>query len=292
MSTDSGRGGFLARVYRLTTRPVDPSADEPVCVRPGLTVPKFVLEWSRHGPAEAKGVLRRLGDHGDPQGRSVLVVGRGAADLGIEVANRGATEVIALEMAGARLDLSQARLEGGATSGRVDVRRFQGSLAELEERRFGLILAVNAFRRYGASPSSRHLETLLDEIAGRLEPDGLLAVEFIAPWKSPFGGGGDSRLPWAHLLFPESVIFEEFRRVRADSDARTFGDIGINKITVERFRRALAHSGLVPVWVARNRGERRILSVLRALARVRVLEESLTLSIHGVWRRAGSPPGP
>ena len=38
----------------------------------------------------------------------------------------------------------------------------------------------------------------------------VFAVAFGPPWKAPYGGGVDSKLPWAHLVFPERVIFEEF----------------------------------------------------------------------------------
>jgi hypothetical protein len=110
-------------------------------------------------------------------------------------------------------------------------------------------------------------------------------VGFSPPWKAPYGGGGDTRLPWAHLLFPESLIFEEYRRVRSGNRARRFEDIGFNKITVARFRQAMSESGLECLSLRTNVSESRAIKAMRALALIPPLEEYLTENVYGVWRR-------
>src|ERR671924_1749453 len=90
----------VARAYRLTTRP--PGSEEPVEVKPGVSVPQFVLEWSRSGLGEARKFLERLPAHVELEGQSVLALGRGAGDLGIEVARRGARRVLVLDMTSRR----------------------------------------------------------------------------------------------------------------------------------------------------------------------------------------------
>jgi len=277
----------IARAYRLTTRTPSAAADEPVEVRPGLTVPRFVHEWSRTGPAEAETFLQRLPDSVRFAGQSTLVVGRGAGDVGLAVLDRRVRRVVAMEMAGARVELAQERLNDEREGREVplDITPFRGHVGELPEGPFDVALATQAFRRYGAGPSSPYLEELIAAIASRLAPGGLLAIEWGPFWKAPYGGAIDSRLPWAHLVFPEGVIFEEYRRVRAHSDARSFASLGISRITLRRFRRAMGDCGLEPVWSETNLGPGRAIQAMRALSRIPGLEEYFAQNVYGVWRR-------
>ena len=280
----------IAHAYRLTTRP--PGPEDPVEVAPGLTVPRFVLEWSRRGPDEASAFLRRLPETVALEGRSVLAIGRGGADLGIEVARRGAGRVVAIDMATRRMKLSALRLAEQEPALPVEIREYGGSLAELAAESFDVALAADAFRSYGAERSSRHLEELVAEISQRLVDGGLLAVGFGPPWRAPYGGGADSRLPWAHLVFPESVIFEEFRRARSGNVARTFDDIGINRITLARFRDAMRDSRLECLYLETNVGDGRAVAAMRALSRIPRLEEYFTQNVYGVWCRPARHPPP
>jgi hypothetical protein len=275
----------LAWTYRLTSRA--PGSDSLVEIERGVTVRRFVLEWSRFGPEHARTLLRRFPERLALTGRSVLALGRGAGDLGIEVARQGARSVVAMEMADDRLKLSRARLAEERDELPIELRPYRGSLGELGADRFDVVLAADAFRRYGADPSSRHLEELVAEVTAHLVEDGgLFAVAFGPAWKAPYGGGIDSRLPWVHLVLPETVIFAEFRRARPGNRARRFEDIGINRITVARFRRAMRDSGLECVFYATNVGDSRALALVRVATRLPGLEEHLTQNVYGVWRRS------
>jgi SAM-dependent methyltransferase len=275
--------GLVRRLLRASARPA--GSDEPVEIEPGVTVRRFVLEWSRAAEDHARRVLDRLPPGVGLEGRSVLTLGRGAGDLGIEVARRGARRVVAVDMAPDRLKIARARLEADVTGLVVKVRGFVGHLAVLDREQFDLVLAADAFREYGASPSSRHVEQRVGEMALHLAPGGLLVVVVASPWKSPYGGATDSRIPWVHLVVPERVIFEEFRRARPGNLARTFDDIGVNRITLARYRGAMRASGLELVHEARNVGKGPAMALARALAGVRPLEEYVTQNAYGVWRR-------
>jgi len=262
-----------------------PERDELVEIEPGLTVPRFVLNWSRSAPDEARRLVDRLPDVVQLPDNSVLAVGRGAADLGIELARRRARRVVAMDMAKGRMELARRRLAGEALTPVVEIRPYGRGLRELGDERFGVLLAVDAFRRYGADRSSRHVEELVLEMSSRLEAGGHLAIRFGPPWKAPYGGGVDSRLPWAHLLFPEPVIFDEFRRVRHGNHARTFDDVGVNRITLDRFRRAMQATGLECVHFERNVSDRRAMAIANVICRVLPVDEYLTQNVYGVWRR-------
>jgi SAM-dependent methyltransferase len=278
--------GLVRRLLRATSRLV--GSDEPVEIEPGVTVRRFVHEWSRGGEDHARRILDRLPSTVALEGRSVLTLRRGAGDLGIEVARRGSRRVVAVEMVPDRLKLARARLEADATGHVVKMRGFAGHLAVLDREQFDLVLAADAFRAYGAPPSSRHVERRVGEMALHLAPGGLLVVVVASPWKSPYGGATDSRIPWVHLVVPERVIFDEFRRARPGNLARTFDDIGVNRITLARYRRAMRESGLELVHETTNVGNGRAMAIARALARVRPLEEYVTQNAYGVWRRSSA----
>jgi predicted nicotinamide N-methyase len=278
----------VARAYRLTTRTPTPGSEEPIEVKPGVTVPRFVLEWSRSGLQDARIVLGRLPKFVELEGKSVLTLGRGAGDLGIEVARRNARRVMAVDMVVPRMELSKVRLEEEEEErGRlpVEIRSFSGGLTELGDERFEVVLAVDAFRQYGVERSSGHLDALVAQMSSQLEDRGLLAVELRPPWKAPYGGSVDSRLPWAHLIFPESVVLDEYRRAHSGSSARTFDELKVNRITVARFRQAMKESGLECLSFQTNVSDSRAVGAMRVLSRLSPLEEYLTQNIYGVWRR-------
>jgi hypothetical protein len=275
----------VARAYRLTCRA--PGSEEIVEVRPGLTVRQFVLDWSRSGPAEARGFLDRLPEFVDLEAKSVLAVGRGAGDLGVEVARRYARRVVAVDKVPERMNLTVARLQDEGASLPVDIRPYTSGLTNLGDERFDLVLAADAFRRSAADRPGCHVAALLDAMVRCLVDGGLLAIRWTSPWKSPYGGFIDSRLPWAHLVFRESVIFEEFRRVRPGSDVRAFTE----RMTLAQFRQLMEATRLECLHFATNLSDHPAAGVVRALGDLPGLEEYLTLNVYGVWRRATPPDG-
>jgi hypothetical protein len=215
--------------------------------------------------------------------RSVVTVGRGAGDLALEVARRGAARVVALDMAPRRLLLARVRLDESPEALPVALQPYDGP--DPADGPFDIVLASDAFRAYGSLVAG-HLESRLERMISLMADDGQLAIAMGPFWKAPFGGGGDSRLPWAHLIFPEDVVFEQFRAQRPGSEARTFADVGINRITLVRFERALAATRLVPEALDANVGTGAGMRVARQLARRGPLREYLTQNLFGVWRRA------
>lgn len=271
----------VARLYRLTTRP--PDSEAPVEVEPGLAFPRFVVEWSEQGPVEAVAFLERLPAPLELRDRRVLAVGRGAGDLGIEVAKRGAARVAVLDMTSRRMMLSQRRAAAELPGSPIEFRAFDEGPDSLQDDRFDVVLAADALRRAGGRmPVEEFVATLADRVGS----GGVLGFGFRGPWRSPYGGATDSRLPWAHLIFPESVIFDEFRRVRPGNRAETFSDLGIGRVTVARFRAAMAATGLRCTGFATNVAPGRTAAALRVVSRIRPLREYLTLNVYGVWRRA------
>jgi hypothetical protein len=126
-------------------------------------------------------------------------------------------------------------------------------------------------------------------MASHLAPDGELVIGFGGLWKSPYGGHlmHMTKVPWIHLMIPETVVLRERRRYRPDEDPARYEDVkgGLNRMTLEKFQTTMAASGLEQEYLAINRNDRPIAKALNALASVPGLKEYLTFSVHSVWRR-------
>jgi len=274
----------LGRCYRLVSAP--PLPEDDVEIAPGITIPRYAVTDAEAKRAESEKFLDRLPCELDVRGKSVLEVGCGAGELCMELARRGATRVLGVELADV-VKLAQSRL-AGETGLAVEFRAYGGDLHELGDEHFDVIVSKDSFEHYGAIPGSPSAEQMTHDMGERLVEGGLLVIGFGPLWKAPFGGHLDARrMPWAHLVFPEEVIFDEFRRVRPPGNtSRTFeeGPL-VNRMTLKRFRRITGSSGLELVGMETNVTEHPFAGVMRTLARLSAFEEYCTQNVYGVWRR-------
>ena len=217
----------------------------------------------------------------DVAGRTVLEVGCGRGAACAEAARRGATRVVGvdLDVAQQTRDLVAADPE---LAGRVELVATDGSLDELGTERFDVVLSKDSFEHY-AEP-----ESFVFKLVARLAPGGVLAIGFGPLWRSPQGGHLEfmTRLPWAHLLFPEEVVLGERRRFRPDEHARSYEEVrgGLNRMTLSRFRRIMESTGLERVYFATNAGAHPAVRAMGLLSRVPPLREYFTTNVYGIWR--------
>ena len=265
-------------------RPLVARAFHSVCVRDYEWHPDAGLRTAEWHEDSTRRFLDRLEGHVDVRGKEVLDVGCGTGELAATLVRDGAARAVGIE-----IDLlpdTRERLAGhfGAdVAERVEFVETSGDLHELGDRRFDVVFSKEAMEHYDDP------EGFVPLMAERVRPGGRLAIGFGPLWKS-FDGGHMSymtRLPWAHLLFPEDVIMAERRRFRPDEDARHFGEIrgGLNKMTLARFETIMRSSGLEPVFVRRNAGDHPAVRAMEVLARVRPLREYFTNNVYGVWEK-------
>jgi SAM-dependent methyltransferase len=217
------------------------------------------------------------------ESKTVLDIGCGAGNLCVEAARRGARRVVGVDvqpLAGQR-ELIARRFPD--LSARIELIETDGDMSELGDDQFAVVLSKDSFEHY---PDP---ESFIQVLIARLEPGGVLAVHFAPLWKSPKGGHIDfmTRLPWAHLLFPERVIMAERRRFRPAEEANRFEDIrgGLNKMTLHRFGKLMADTELECLYFATNASNRPVVRAMSLGAKVPGLEEYLTTSITGLWRK-------
>jgi SAM-dependent methyltransferase len=218
----------------------------------------------------------------DVAGKAVLDVGCGRGAAAVEAARRGAAHVVGIDLQIAPQAVRMVA-EDSALAGRVELVETDGTLDELGERTFDVVLSKDSFEHY-ADP-----ESFVFALKRRVRPGGVLAIGFGPLWRSPTGGHIDymTPLPWAHLLFPEDVILAERRRFRPDDEARTFAEVagGLNKMTLARFEAIMASSGLERVYFDVNVSENPVVKAMKVVSRIPGLGELLTTNVYGVWRQ-------
>lgn len=226
--------------------------------------------------------LSRFGRELDFRGKSVVDVGCGTGVLCVEAAKRGSRHVVGLDVQPIDPAVAYLHERHPDLAERVSFVRTDGSLSEVTEERFDLVLSKDSFEHY------REPERVLSELVAMLAPGGELAIGFGPLWKSPLGGHITymTRLPWAHLLFPESVIMAERKRFRPEEDATCFADVrgGLNKMTLARFRSLMERSGLECVSWATNVSEHPAVRAMKIFTRVPPLREYFTNSVFTIWR--------
>jgi SAM-dependent methyltransferase len=165
-------------------------------------------------------------------GKTVLDFGCGPGVEAVEMAERGAAQVIGVEIREKWLRLAKERADASGVSDRcVFTRKWESPV--------DVIVCVDCFEHF-ADPAA-----ILVEMRRLLKPGGRVLVSFGPPWRHPLGGHLYSVFPFSHLVFPDTALVKWRSRFKTDG-ARTILESGLNKMTVGRFEKLLAESPFEP----------------------------------------------
>jgi SAM-dependent methyltransferase len=239
---------------------------------------KTYAEWQFEKGAETIRFYLRFADADAMfRGKDVLDIGCGAAGKTVYYASLGARSIVGLEI----LERYRAEAESlAASKGCADRFAFvvgDAAAMPFADARFDTIV-MNDAMEHVAEPLA-----VLRECARVLKPGGRLYLNF-PPYDHPFGAHLSDRIgiPWAHRLFSERTLVQAYKDLTAglpDAEERVSLRIGpdgrggerftyINRMTIRRFRKILAESGMS---VAHYREEplRRVLAPLAKLPGLR-----------------------
>jgi SAM-dependent methyltransferase len=258
-----------------------------------LTVKKYAPPTSDQPPGKNESTrrfFRRFGSAPELQGKSVLDIGCSLGLECVEAAQRGALRVVGTDIRGVEFARARLATRHPELQDRVEFVSTDGSLAELGRERFDVVLSKDSMEHY-ADP-----ESFIAVMAGLLKPGGELFIGFGPLWKSPTGGHIDfmTRIPWAHLIFPESVILAERRRFRPRENPRHFEEIagGLNKMTLDRFRTIMSSSGLECRYFETNVSDNPIVKAMSVASRISPIREYFTANVYGIWRKPTAESSP
>jgi len=163
------------------------------------------------------------------KGKTVVDFGCGAGTEAIEIAQRGARQVYAVDLSERCLETGRKAAEGANCQ--------NVKFCTIAPEPADVIVSIDAFEHF-ADPAS-----ILETMAGLLKPDGCALIVFGPTWYHPLGGHLFSVFPWAHLVFGESALCRWRSHIRGDG-ARRFSEVegGLNQMTIRRFERLVESS--------------------------------------------------
>jgi 2-polyprenyl-3-methyl-5-hydroxy-6-metoxy-1,4-benzoquinol methylase len=220
----------------------------------------------------------------DVRDKSVLDYGCGIGETCILFAQQGARRVLGVDIdAGSVATANTTLTEHPNLADRVEFRQISDA-DDIGDERFDYVLSKNTFEHV-ADPAR-----YVADMKSLLSPDGRLVIGFSPFWKSPYGGHIDfmTKLPWAHLLFPEEVILRERKRYRPEEDPTRFEEIrgGLNRMRPAQFEAIMRDSGLERTHYEINRNDRSIAKALNLFSGLPGIGEYFTFSVHSIWRVA------
>jgi SAM-dependent methyltransferase len=231
---------------------------------------------------------RRL--HGPPEltGRDVLDFGAGHCELAIDMAERGARAVVAVDLNGHSLARARSYLGDWPEDirRRIDIRCVD--IRDLpEDVTFDVVASRDVFEHV------LDIEQLFPRLIDRLRPGGRFYTGFGPLYRSPFGGHKSMRmpLPWLHLLLPERLLVRWINLFRPTGDAvGSIAEFGLNRRRLADFERVIANEARVrTVYWRVNHGERATSRLFALMCRIRPLREYFAHDIYCILERIDGP---
>jgi SAM-dependent methyltransferase len=173
-------------------------------------------------------ILMGAGIWDEVRGKTVLDFGCGRGAEAVEMVERGAARVIGLELRERSLAMAKEHAERRGVAGKC-------LFASEHHEPVEVIVCLDSFEHF-ADPAD-----ILRKMAAMLQSGGRVLISFGPTWYHPLGGHVFSVFPWAHLFFTERTLLR-WRSLYKNSRGNTFAEVGLNQMTIRRFRRLVDES--------------------------------------------------
>ncbi|PYS08876.1 MAG: hypothetical protein DMG15_25570 [Acidobacteria bacterium] len=256
-----------------------------ICIEP---VPEALEDREKYfcwRLSQARLFFARFGSRVDIRRKSILDLGCGFGGMVIFLAEQGARRVVGVDTDEERLAFARNKVKS-EFSNLADRIEFAVP-AELREERFDLVVSEDSFEHYG-DPIA-----VMKTVRTFLVDSGKVLIGFSPLWKSPYGGHIDymTKVPWAHLLFPERIIMRERRHYRPHENARTFSEMrgGLNKMTYAKFVETMRNSGYWIEFLDTNISDSKLRPFISFLQRLPFCFEYFTKNLYAIVRPDEGP---
>lgn len=171
------------------------------------------------------------------RGQTVIDFGCGPGFLAVEMARKGAGQVIGVDILPHYLDAGRRRAVEAGVADRCVFTTQPDAPADI-------VISKDAFEHF-ADPAA-----ILRIMSTQLKPEGYVLASFGPTWLHPHGGHLFSVFPWSHLIFSEAALLRwraDFRHDGATRFAEVAG--GLNQLTIAQFERIVADSPFRIEWL-------------------------------------------
>jgi 2-polyprenyl-3-methyl-5-hydroxy-6-metoxy-1,4-benzoquinol methylase len=256
-----------------------------ICVKDYHKAEDYDEDYFQRGFDEAKEFFDRFDGKVDIKQKTVLDVGCGFGSTCIYTALNGARKVVGIDIDEHRIDFARSKFANDYQN-LSNIVEFRLAY-DIGHEKFDIVLSKDSFEHY-ADP-----ENFVFTMKQNLKKEGIMVIGFGPLWKSPYGGHIRfmTKVPWAHLFFPESVIMAERKRFRPDEDAELFEQVdgGLNKMTLTRYLNIIRESGLEFEYFKTNVSRRRLMGLFSVLRRIPFCREFFTLNVYSIMRMRTGP---
>jgi SAM-dependent methyltransferase len=228
--------------------------------------------------SEAAKFINRFDGRVNVFGKSILDFGCGYGSMSFFLAQNGARRVVGVDIDSDRVAFARNKLnsEFSNLSGRIEF----ALPSELGQERFDLVVSEDCFPHY------RDPVGVMKSFRDFLGDAGQVVIGFSPLWKSSYGGQIRymTKVPWAHLLFPERIIMRERKRYRPNENARTFSEVrgGLNKMTYSKFLETIRDSGYKIDYLTTNVSESKMTFFVNFVRRLPFCFEYLTKNLYAI----------
>ena len=167
----------------------------------------------------------------------VIDFGCGMGNLSVEMAQKGATKVIGIDIQEQLLEHAKRSAQQFGVAERCVFTKSTDELADI-------VVSKDAFEHF-SNPAE-----ILELMSCVLKPEGFVLAAFGPTWLHPYGGHFFSVFPWSHLIFTENALIK-WRSELKDDRATKFSEVagGLNQLTISRFEQIVANSPFSIEWI-------------------------------------------
>jgi SAM-dependent methyltransferase len=251
-----------------------------ICRSPVQELPEKSEEYFSWRVLQAGIFFARFGGRVDIRQKTILDLGCGFGSTCICLAQQGARRVVGIDTDHERVAFARNKLksEFSALAHKIVFL----TPAELNDERFDIVISQDCFEHY-EDPTA-----VMRTIRSFLVDEGQVLIGFSPLWKSPYGGhiGYMTKVPWAHLLFPERIIMHERRLHRPHENAHSFSEMrgGLNKMTYARFLESIHDSGYTIEFLSTNVSESKLNPFVNVVRRLPFCFEYFTKNLYAIVR--------
>jgi 2-polyprenyl-3-methyl-5-hydroxy-6-metoxy-1,4-benzoquinol methylase len=239
--------------------------------------------WFEYQVTSTSEFWDRIGMELDVANTQVLDLGCGLGALSVDLARRGAQNVLGLDIDSHAVAFARKFIPStySALSSRIqfvcdDIATLGG------EQEFDFVFSKDAFEHI------LDLTGVVSHIHRLLKPGGRLVIGTSPLYFSPYGDHeifSRPRIPWLTAVVPDNILFR-FAGWKTNRNFRTARDAGLNKMTPAQFRSLFPSSSWQIVSIRYNAGAPGpAASVMDILRTVPLIEKYFTVSIYTVMVR-------
>ena len=225
----------------------------------------------------------------DFRGKRVVDFGCGHGALTFAAAERGAAEVLGIDVNQELIDFAKENQQRQA-SGAYDIVDFQcADLLKMDLSDYDLILSEATFEHVIG------LESYLAGMRDILKPGGRIYTGYSPLYNSPWGDHGRLKapltrfLPWMHLVFPKRWLFLRLGTPHG-TPCTSLEELGLNGMSFAAHRDALHNCGMRVVFFEANNQKRLLMRLVEPFRMMPPIRELLTFSIYAILENDANSP--